>query len=438
MGSEACVRPRSKGRLPVERDLVCSREPPIRYRENGALFHRAGDRRLRIIAGVEDPKSARFDEAVPVDDEDLEAALRALIEIGRTASDRHDPRWRTALEAVASRDDDPLERELIEVCADHCRAGGIAADVTDARSWCLQERAELLLRVAPKLEAARRSTGQDVVPLAALGIHLHELWRVYLPLAMVLDDLARRHVERSPGRAFLLAINAPPGCGKSTLVQLLKFLLVEIAAADGGARRVCIEVSQDDFYLTHAERLARGIPSRVEMEGMDVGLCRDVLSSLVDRTRAFAVEIPRFSKALDDREPSGTPCVEPVDIVLFEGWRVGIDHPLYAPLVTLPDFTLCIDVDLDAARTWKFEQSRRDAERAGVAFDAEGLARTWDRSIAPLVRAYGGRVRERADLVFGQGPGHAIVRMSGRLERLAHERRLDVKRRSRSETGSGR
>jgi hypothetical protein len=49
------------------------------------------------------------------------------------------------------------------------------------------------------------------------------------------------------------------------------------------------------------------IPSRMEMEGMDVDLCEEVLDSLSDRTRekGALVEVPRFSnisKAHVDRD----------------------------------------------------------------------------------------------------------------------------------------
>jgi pantothenate kinase len=275
---------------------------------------------------------------------------------------------------------------------------------------------------------------------------------------MILDDLIRHHflqiinnddtssdddcakLTDTPGsagtaKAFILGINAPPGCGKSTLVQLLKFLLIEIAAfenkqtavaATGHLQqsnnnskykpRVCIEVSQDDFYRTKADRQARGIPSRMEIEGMDTDLCASTLAALADWTRTDPVDVPRFSKARDDREPPGTTIVteNEVDIILFEGWRVGIDHTRYVPLMDIPDFMLCIDADFNDAKAWKFEQSKRDAERAGLSFDANGLDRAWNNNILPVIEEYSGRVKDRADWVLSKGAGHVITQVAGR------------------------
>lgn len=297
------------------------------------------------------------------------------------------------------------------------------------REVLLQERLDLLKVVVPHIEEAKTSQGQDVVPLSALGLELHELWRVYIPLAMIIDDLICEHDLTTPEKAFILGINAPPGSGKSTFVELLKFLLLEIFRFENKGmlpdsnERVIVTVSQDDFYLTKADREAQGIQSRMEMEGMDVYLCTETLGLLADRTRKTGqvVEIPRFSKAHDDREPIGTLISDPVNAVLFEGWRVSIDHPLYESLIDIPDFLLCIDVDIDEVKGWKEQQSRRDAIAAGVPFDASRLEAAWCSKIVPVIMEYSDRVHKRADLVLSKGAGHVVTKIAGRISAFKHE-----------------
>lgn len=95
--------------------------------------------------------------------------------------------------------------------------------------------------------------------LAALHLQLHELWRIHIPLSRLLDDLAAE-AEGKTEQAFVVGIDAPAGAGKSTFVQLIKFLLAKLSP-----QRCCVAVSHDDFCLSRAERRARGIPSRLEL-----------------------------------------------------------------------------------------------------------------------------------------------------------------------------
>ena len=44
-----------------------------------------------------------------------------------------------------------------------------------------------------------------------------------------------------------------------------------------------------------------------------------------------AVDVPCFSKGLDDRLDTVRSVRGPVDIVLFEGWRIGVAHPNFYP-----------------------------------------------------------------------------------------------------------
>ena len=430
-----------------------------------------------------DQMDSEFDEALNAGIPALNNALQAILEI----SDEDDERYQVAFNALLDLPVDPLERELLNAFHIHApalvltamaKAKGlslerarhiiayadtngdgevssaqaipaghsvkqhdlrqiffdISAELQDGsararaelRRLLASERVALFKDIVPRINAARQSAGQDVVPLAALHLEYHELWRVYLPMAMIIDDLATTHAAKN-NRAFIVGINAAPGSGKSTLVQLLKFLLIEISTFENQSTpRSCVEISQDDFYRTKSDRQQRGLASRMEMDGMDALLCANVLTALANKkSDKLTIELPRFSKAKDDREPQGTLTQCGVDIILFEGWRVGIDHPNYAPLIDVIDFLLCLKADLSVVKQWKFEQVRRDAQHAGVAFDADALEQAWHERILPVVEEYSDRVRDRANLVLSQGASHVVEAMHGRLHAFTHSTHPD-------------
>lgn len=309
-----------------------------------------------------------------------------------------------ALQALREFEPNYLEQELIN---------SLARNQTP--EWLFRERFELFVKTVPRIDAAKEQVGQDVIPLSALHLELTELWRVYLPLALLIRDMVARERQRS-NKAFVLGINAPAGAGKSTLVQILKFLLSSIG---GGLR--CVAVSQDDFYRTRKERRAKGIPNRFELAGMDVELCRSVLCQLRDNDADGEITIPRFSKARDDREPTGTIVKGHVDVVLYEGWRVSIDQDDYRCLISLPDYLICLTGDLDLLKRWKFEQAERDAIAIGKSFDREALQAVWDHYVVPTVKEFSGDVVKRSDLVLEEELSHLISAVHGRFHQNCHQ-----------------
>lgn len=141
----------------------------------------------------------------------------------------------------------------------------------------------------------------------------------YQPLAR---ELAVHHA--AAGRPLLVGLNGSQGSGKSTLAALLVQLLADVH----GLR--AIDLSIDDFYLSRRSRQAlaskvhpllatRGVPGT-----HDVSLLLETLQQL---TRAnSAVVVPRFDKASDDRcpEPEWLAVSAPVDVVIVEGWCLGV------------------------------------------------------------------------------------------------------------------
>lgn len=162
-------------------------------------------------------------------------------------------------------------------------------------------RLQLLDRVRPMLQAQTKTDTLNEVPLAGLNIHVTDLWKHYLPLACSINERyeAFRKSQRDEGKpaeAFVVGLNAPPGCGKSTLVQLLKVLLRAAAESQGVDSLRVVHVSSDDLYMTKAQRKKAGIPSRLKVESIDVGLAKTVLWPLKQSTDKSRVRIPRFNK----------------------------------------------------------------------------------------------------------------------------------------------
>lgn len=147
---------------------------------------------------------------------------------------------------------------------------------------------------------------------------LDTLWDFWLPLAMQLA--ASRQQQQ---RTFIQGILGGQGTGKTTLSAILTLILAHL-----GYRT--LSLSLDDLYKTYRDRLAlkqhdprliwRGPPGT-----HDVALGLTVLQKL--RQPDFQpIAIPRFDKSAyngagDRTQPE---VVESVDIVLFEGWFVGV------------------------------------------------------------------------------------------------------------------
>ncbi len=145
------------------------------------------------------------------------------------------------------------------------------------------------------------------------------LWHLWLPLAINLA--ANRQQLKRP---LIQGIVGGQGTGKSTLANILKIILKHLGYH-------AISISLDDLYKTYSERLLlteedprliwRGPPGT-----HDVKLGLSVLEQLRKADSQTNILIPRFDKSAkkgagDRTQPE---IVQAVDIVLFEGWFVGI------------------------------------------------------------------------------------------------------------------
>ncbi len=182
----------------------------------------------------------------------------------------------------------------------------------------VEQRSQLLRLVYPEiLETLALHNVQIDPPSATLSL----LWHYWLPLAQSLVDQ-----QEKIGRTFIQGLLGGQGTGKTTLGIVLNILLRHLG-------KTFLSISLDDLYKTYTERqklrdhrpelIWRGPPST---HNIDLGI--QVLQQLRDRNpdHPQPIAIPRFDKSLHNGAGDRTnPEISyGADIVLFEGWFVGM------------------------------------------------------------------------------------------------------------------
>lgn len=198
--------------------------------------------------------------------------------------------------------------------------------------------AETWAHLAETLCAFLRLDPNDLAPAAAARVY-----KYYVPAYLwCVGRLEKhRHEKRAnerpnaKTRPLCVALTAPQGCGKTTLVAALEFLFEKNGVAAASA-------SVDDFYLTGAEQdklsLANPGNALLRYRGNagthDVQLAVNTLRSLRsinddDDFATLTVSVPRYDKTLrggrGDRAAREfwPEITAPLDIVLLEGWMLG-------------------------------------------------------------------------------------------------------------------
>jgi D-glycerate 3-kinase len=148
-------------------------------------------------------------------------------------------------------------------------------------------------------------------------------------------QLARQRQQLD--RPLVQGILGGQGTGKTTLTQVLQLVLNHL-----GYQSACLSI--DDFYKTFAERQnLRREDARLIWRGPpgthDVDLALQVLDELRYPVTHRPIEIPRFDKsAWNGAGDRTTPDqVQDVDIVMFEGWFVGVRPVPPEQLESLPN-----------------------------------------------------------------------------------------------------
>jgi D-glycerate 3-kinase len=206
------------------------------------------------------------------------------------------------------------DRPLLEAQLLHDASRAAAFGITPVNvSDHLDQRLHWLRSVYPRVDRFCRTS------LGWTGCPLDWLWDLWLPIAMQIANW-----QQTLGHCLIVGILGGQGTGKTTLTQILAEMLLVMEF------RVC-RLSIDDLYKTYAERqqLQQTDP-RFRWRGPpgthDVELGLSVLQQLRSASSHQPVSIPRFDKSLqagagDRTQPE---IITGADIVLFEGWFVGV------------------------------------------------------------------------------------------------------------------
>jgi len=202
----------------------------------------------------------------------------------------------------------------------------------------LQQRAELLrLTYAAFWGVCDRHLGNP-------EFFLPTLWQFWLPLAQRLVQQ-----RQAKGHPFVQGVLGGQGTGKTTLGLILSTLLQTLGYNT-------LSWSLDDLYKTYADRLQlqQQIPELVwrgPPGTHDVGLGIQVFDQLRHPRPNTPIAIPRFDKSLHNGmgDRIAPEFVQNMDVVLFEGWFVGV-QPIEPIAFVHPPAPIQTEVDRAFAR----------------------------------------------------------------------------------------
>lgn len=190
-----------------------------------------------------------------------------------------------------------------------------------------------------------------------------DVQRWYLPFIQSLQA----EITASQAGPLLLGINGAQGTGKTTFSNLIHSFLEQ-----EGLKVASLSI--DDFYLGKAERqdlaatvhpllATRGVPGTHDVQRLD-----GTLTALQAASEGEITILPVFSKAEDDvlpetewRRISG-----PVDLILLEGWCVGVPAQTPEELGTAMNR---LEAEEDANGHWRHFVNQRLADDYQPIFD---------------------------------------------------------------------
>lgn len=171
------------------------------------------------------------------------------------------------------------------------------------------------------------------------------LWHIWLPLAKQIADW-RKEKNATLIQGFL----GGQGVGKTTLTSVLTLILKHLGYAT-------VSLSIDDLYLPYRDRIQlQAADPRIIHRGPpgthDIALGLQVLRAL--RDSHFPVQMPQFDKSAWNGAGDRTTAkiIHHADLVLFEGWFVGVRpvnshlfETLLPPIVTEHDQQFARDMN---------------------------------------------------------------------------------------------
>ena len=172
-----------------------------------------------------------------------------------------------------------------------------------------------------------------------------QLNNFYIPISKII------YKYNKTKKPLLVGLSGGQGSGKSTISSILKIILKELFKLE------TVIFSIDDFYKTLEERkkkakkvnplfLTRGVPGT-----HDTRLLYDCIIKL-KKKNFNKIKIPKFDKSIDDRLPKKkwqNVKTKP-DIIIFEGWCVGVTPQKKTDLVIPINSLERID---DKKRIWR-------------------------------------------------------------------------------------
>jgi len=180
-----------------------------------------------------------------------------------------------------------------------------------------------------------------------------------------------------PIRPRIVGISGAAGAGKTTLANSLRASLTEV-----GQRVLC--VSLDDFCFGRVDRLTRGHKWRAVPGSHDTALLDRCLETLA--AGISPVEVPTYDKLIDDRGPN-LRVEPPVDLVIFDGWFIGYQHPLYLHCWRHVDFHIHINLPMHLARQRRFKREEELRSQGGGLTD-DHLQQFWDEVLEPISSSF--------------------------------------------------
>lgn len=207
-------------------------------------------------------------------------------------------------------------------------------------SQSLDDRIRLFQAIYPTFNHRLQSRLVGLTSLQAITM----LWQVWMPLAQTIAATRQRWQ-----RPVIQGILGGQGTGKTTLAAILTLILEHLGYPTAS-------LSLDDLYKTYAERrqlqqqdprlIWRGPPGTHDI---DLGLF--VLRQLRQSQPHTMIALPRFDKSAHagagDRTTPGL--VQGIEILLFEGWFVGL-RPLEPQAFVQPPHPIVTATDRDFAR----------------------------------------------------------------------------------------
>ena len=172
--------------------------------------------------------------------------------------------------------------------------------------------------------------------------------------------MAQFRTLRKAGKkeALVVGIVGSVGSGKSTLVQVMKLILgSECCVGEANVPPRCESFARRFPHVAKGEGRTR-IASRWELNSTAEYYATSVLQKLKTLSANDAVDIPCFCKGMR-AVGHGAQCPRAVDIVLFEGWRIGVAAQLY-PFNRVVDTLVFIEVNFDSILKMKYETVVRD------------------------------------------------------------------------------